>query len=424
MPKKTTLKGQFLRTSLAMLVLSLLIGVAVMVAVMIFFTVRVPDGEKFLMESLSFLFGKQTIGPSRMVPVLVLAGVLLCLMMTGVCILLTSRLTGRITATLKTLRQAADNLRDGELDFQILSCDERELDELSHSLESVRQRLKATAVADNLRDGELDFQILSCDERELDELSHSLESVRQRLKATAVAEAAAQEERGLLMANLSHDLRTPITAIKGYVEGIQDGIANTPEKQRHYLEIVYNKSVILERLVRNMSDFSEYELGRMQYHFEYVEMGPFLRDLAEEYQVDVQQNGMTFTAQIPQGHYVVTADRSKLKRVLDNLVSNAIKYGRAGGAIALTAEEYERGLVIQVSDNGKGISAQALRHVFDSFFREDSARTSSVPGSGLGLAICRSIVDSHHGKIWLTSDEGEGTRAFLYLPLQKEEGLL
>ena len=86
MPKKTTLKGQFLRTSLAMLVLSLLIGVAVMVAVMIFFTVRVPDGEKFLMESLSFLFGKQTIGPSRMVPVLVLAGVLLCLMVTGVCI--------------------------------------------------------------------------------------------------------------------------------------------------------------------------------------------------------------------------------------------------------------------------------------------------------------------------------------------------
>lgn len=95
--EKTTLKGQFLWTSLAMLVLSLLIGVAVMVAVMIFFTVRVPDGEKFLMESLSFLFGKQTIGPSRMVPVLVLAGVLLCLMVTGVCILLTSRLTGRIT---------------------------------------------------------------------------------------------------------------------------------------------------------------------------------------------------------------------------------------------------------------------------------------------------------------------------------------
>ena len=176
--------------------------------------------------------------------------------------------------------------------------------------------------------------------------------------------------------------------------------------------------------MRNMSDFSEYELGRMQYHFEYVDMGPFLRDLGEEYAEDARQNQMTFTSQIPPGEHIVTADRGKLKRVLDNLVSNAVKYGRPGGAIALTAEEYEKGLVIQVSDNGKGISPQALGHVFDSFFRADTARTSSVPGSGLGLAICRSIVESHHGKIWLTSEEGEGTRAFLYLPLHKEEGVL
>lgn len=384
MPKKTTLRGQFLRTSLEMLGLSLLIGLGLMAAVMTCFVLRVPDGGQFLADSFSFVFGKETMGPSGMVPFLILAGVLLCLLVAGVCILLTSRLTGKITVTLKTLRQAADNLRDGELDFQILSCDQRELDELSQSLESVRQRLKAAAVA----------------------------------------EAAAQDERGLLMANLSHDLRTPITAIKGYVEGIQDVIANTPEKQAHYLQIIYNKSVVLEKLVRNMSDFSEYELGRMQYHFEYVDMGPFLRDLGEEYRDDVEQNGLSLVCQIPTGHYVVTADRGKLKRVLDNLISNAIKYSRPQGSIALTAEEYERGLVIQVSDNGKGIGTQALRHVFDSFFREDAARTSSVPGSGLGLAICRSIVDSHHGKIWLTSEEGEGTRAFIYLPLQKEEGLL
>ena len=377
MPKKTTLRQQFLRAGLLMLVLSLVLGLGVIIAVMVVFCQRVPDGEKFLAESLAFLFGKETMGPSGMVPYLVLAGA-------GVCILVTHRLTGRITATLKTLRRAADNLRDGELDFQILSCELRELDELSQSLESVRQRLKATAVA----------------------------------------EAGAQEERGLLMANLSHDLRTPITAIKGYVEGIQDGIANTPEKQRHYLDIIYNKSLVMEKLVRNMSDFSEYELGRMQYHFEYVDMSPFLRDLGEEYQEDARQNGMTFSSQIPQGRYIVTADRGKLKRVLDNLISNAVKYGRPGGAIALSAEEYEKGLVIQVSDNGKGISPQALGHVFDSFFRADTARTSSVPGSGLGLAICRSIVESHHGKIWLTSEEGEGTRAFLYLPLQKEEGVL
>ena len=205
--------------------------------------------------------------------------------------------------------------------------------------------------------------------------------------------------------------------------GCYGSVAATPEKQRHYLDIVYNKSVVLEKLVRNMSDFSEYELGRMQYHFEYVDMTPFLQDLAEEYQYDVQQSGMTFQAALPKGSYTVTADRGKLKRVLDNLVSNAVKYGKPGGEIHFSAEEYEGGLVLQVTDNGKGISPQALHHVFDSFFRADAARTSSVPGSGLGLAICRSIVDSHHGKIWLTSEEGEGTRAFVYLPLQKEEGM-
>jgi len=380
MPKKKTLKGRFLQTGLLMLLLSLFISV-VLVAVMLgAFALQVPGGESFILAMLTLLEGEFS-GPGRILPYFILGCVLLALSVAGVCLWLTSRYTGRITETLNTLRQAADNLQQGELDFEILSCQEQELDQLSQSLEGVRQRLKAAAVA----------------------------------------EAAAQEARGLLMANLSHDMRTPITAIKGYVEGIRDGIANTPEKQAHYLDIVYSKTTVLEKLVRNMSDFSEYELGRMQYHFEYVDLAPFLMDLGEEYALEAQGAGMTFTCQVPAGPFVVPADRNKIKRVLDNLLSNAIKYGRPNGAIALTAEEYEKGLVIQLTDNGKGIGAEALRHVFDSFYRADAARSSAVPGSGLGLAICRSIVESHHGKIWLTSEEGAGTRAFVYLPLREED---
>lgn len=368
MPKKTTLRQQFLRAGLLMLVLSLVLGLGVIIAVMVVFCQRVPDGEKFLAESLAFLFGKETMGPSGMVPYLVLARGGAVPAGGGGVHPGDPPAHRRITATLKTLRRAADNLRDGELDFQILSCELRELDELSQSLESVRQRLKATAVA----------------------------------------EAGAQEERGLLMANLSHDLRTPITAIKGYVEGIQDGIANTPEKQRHYLDIIYNKSLVMEKLVRNMSDFSEYELGRMQYHFEYVDMSPFLRDLGEEYQEDARQNGMTFSSQIPQGRYIVTADRGKLKRVLDNLISNAVKYGRPGGAIALSAEEYEKGLVIQVSDNGKGISPQALSHVFDSSFRADTAAPVPCPAAAWGWPSA--------GALWKATTEKSGS------PARRERG--
>lgn len=382
MSRKTTLNGRFLQTSLLMLALSLVIALMLVTAVLAVFAARVPGGQHFIADMLDLLLGEFS-GPGRIVPYFVLGVVLLCLFVSAVCIALTSRLTGQISATLKTLRRAADHLGDGELDFEILACRERELDELSQSLERVRQRLKAAAAL----------------------------------------EAAAQEERGLLMANLSHDLRTPITAIKGYVEGIRDGVANTPEKQARYLDTIYNKSLVLERLVRNMTDFSEYELGRMQYHFEYVELAAFLLDLSEEYQREALNNGLTFTSQIPAGPFVAVADRNKLKRVLDNLVSNATKYSRPNGSIHLTAEAYEGGLVLQLSDNGKGIGSEALRHVFDSFYREDTARSSAIPGSGLGLAICRSIVDSHHGKIWLTSEEGEGTRAFVYLPLQKEEDI-
>ncbi len=383
MRKKTTLWGRFIQTGLLMLALSLVVGLVLVAAMLFLFSAQVPEGESFLRTVIDLVLGEMT-GPGRMLPYFILGVVLLCLCVSGICIALTSRITGQIGDTLKTLRQAADRLREGDLDFEILSCQERELDELGQALESVRQRLKQAAAA----------------------------------------EAAAQEERGLLMANLSHDMRTPVTAIKGYVEGIRDGIANTPEKQAHYLDIVYSKTLVLEKLVRNMTDFSEYELGRMQYHFEYVEMIGFLTDLGEEYAQEVTGAGMTFTHDLAPGPYWVTADRNKLKRVLDNLLSNAIKYGRPNGAIHLTAEPYEGGLVLQLSDNGKGISSRALGHVFDSFFRADAARSSAVPGSGLGLAICRAIIDSHHGKIWLTSEEGEGTRAFIYLPLRKEEDTL
>ena len=382
MPRKTTLRGLFLRTGLLMLVLSVLIGLALVAVMLTAFALGDPQGHSFV-QSMTRLVRSEFAG-RRILPYFVVGAVLLCLAVAGVCIALTTRLAARVAAPLRTLRRAADDLREGDLDFEILSCRERELDELCQSLENVRQRLKAAAKA----------------------------------------EAAAQEERGLLMANLSHDLRTPVTAIKGYVEGIRDGVASTPERQAHYLDVVYAKTLVLEKLVGNMTDFSEYELGRMQYHFEYVELTAFLEDLCLEYRADAEQADMSFRQDIAAGPLHVTADRGKLKRVLDNLISNALKYGRAGGTVCLTAEVYRQGVVLEVADNGRGIGAQALGHVFDSFFREDAARSSAVPGSGLGLAISRSIVESHHGKIWLTSVEGEGTHAFVYLPLTgKEEGV-
>ena len=382
MQKKTTLRGLYLRTGILMLVLSLVIGLVLAAVMLALFAAGNPQGQSFV-QSMTKLVHREFAGRA-ILPYFTIGVVLLCLAVAGLCFVLTSRVTGRLSATLKELRRAADDLREGDLDHEILSCRERELDELAQSLEGVRQRLKAASLA----------------------------------------EAAAQEERGLLMANLSHDLRTPITAIKGYVEGIRDGVASTPEKRDHYLEVVYAKTLVLEGLVGNMTDFSEYELGRMQYHFERVELSAFLADLIPEYQADVRGREMAFVAKPLASPATVTADRGKLKRVLDNLVSNAVKYGRPGGTVVLAAEGYRQGVILSVSDDGRGIPEEALAHVFDSFFRADAARSSSVPGSGLGLAICKSIAESHHGKLWLTSREGEGTHAYLYLPLAAKEDLL
>ncbi len=382
MQKKTTLRGLYLRTGILMLVLSLVIGLVLAAVMLALFAAGNPQGQSFV-QSMTKLVHREFAGRA-ILPYFTIGIVLLCLAVAGLCFVLTSRVTGRLSATLKELRRAADDLREGDLDHEILSCRERELDELAQSLEGVRQRLKAASLA----------------------------------------EAAAQEERGLLMANLSHDLRTPVTAIKGYVEGIRDGVANTPEKRDHYLEVVYAKTLVLEGLVGNMTDFSEYELGRMQYHFERVELAAFLADLIPEYQADVRGREMAFVAKPLASPATVTADRGKLKRVLDNLVSNAVKYGRPGGTVVLAAEGYRQGVILSVSDDGRGIPEEALAHVFDSFFRADAARSSSVPGSGLGLAICKSIAESHHGKLWLTSREGEGTHAYLYLPLAAKEDLL
>ena len=382
MQKKTTLRGLYLRTGILMLVLSLVIGLVLAAVMLALFAAGNPQGQSFV-QSMTKLVHREFAGRA-ILPYFTIGVVLLCLAVAGLCFVLTSRVTGRLSATLKELRRAADDLREGDLDHEILSCRERELDELAQSLEGVRQRLKAASLA----------------------------------------EAAAQEERGLLMANLSHDLRTPVTAIKGYVEGIRDGVASTPEKRDHYLEVVYAKTLVLEGLVGNMTDFSEYELGRMQYHFERVELSAFLADLIPEYQADVRGREMAFVAKPLASPATVTADRGKLKRVLDNLVSNAVKYGRPGGTVVLAAEGYRQGVILSVSDDGRGIPEEALAHVFDSFFRADAARSSSVPGSGLGLAICKSIAESHHGKLWLTSREGEGTHAYLYLPLAAKEDLL
>lgn len=271
---------------------------------------------------------------------------------------------------------------------------------------------------DQICNGDLNTEIIGSEDREIDELCRSLNTMQQKLKANQAAENAAKEDRSLLIANISHDMRTPVTTIKGYLQAIRDGVADTPEQVEKCYRHIYAKTEFLERLAADMTEFSQQESGRLCYHFEPVELHSFLHDMAAEYREEAEGKGFGFSLDLPETQVMIRADRYRLQRVMQNLLSNAMKYNKPGGSIHVSLETADHYAYIRVADSGIGIGSDSLKKVFDTFYREDSSR-GNVSGHGLGLAIAKQIIENHRGKIWVQSKEGEGTEVFLCLPLNQ-----
>lgn len=231
-----------------------------------------------------------------------------------------------------------------------------------------------------------------------------------------------ERERNLMLAHISHDLRTPVTAIKGYAEGLIDGVASTPDMQRRYAETIEQKAQTMERMIEQMSNFSELELGRMSFDFVTGDIFDYLRTLCDDFRVDLERVGADFEAVIPSDKLDVRLDPEKLGRVFQNILSNAIKYRSPERklSVKLTAERTPTGVHIIISDNGRGIAQSDAEKVFEGFYRGDPARTAGAAGHGLGLAIARQIMQKHGGRIWITGRVGEGTDVHITL-IKKED---
>lgn len=281
-------------------------------------------------------------------------------------------------------------------------------------LKPIKQLQKS---AEKITEGDLNFEVMACDDKELNDLCTSFDKIRKKLKENAEKEVKISEERNMLMANISHDMRTPITTIKGYLEGIKDGVANSPLKMEKYLDTIYSKAIVLERLVDNMTEYSELELGRMQYAFEFLNITEFFNSLVQVYKDEVNEQALKMESNIVSKDMIIVGDKSKLKRVFDNLVSNAIKYNKEEGTISISLTNERNGALICVTDTGKGINENDINSVFDGFYRGDAAR-SNIKGNGLGLGICKQIIESHHGKIWIKSEQDVGTEVYIYIPLR------
>ncbi|WP_144510110.1 cell wall metabolism sensor histidine kinase WalK [Bacillus sp. FJAT-22090] len=270
--------------------------------------------------------------------------------------------------------------------------------------------------AERIKSGDLNFEIKASSNDEIGQLNRAFEEMRIKLKESVSLQIQYEENRKELLSNISHDLKTPITSIIGYVEGIKDGVANTPQKMEKYLTTVYSKAKDMDALIDELFLFSKLDLKKEPFHFETVELDKYMRDYVEELYLDLLQQGIHVEVHLLNKPIYVTADREKLKRVLANLMSNCVKYmNKDKKYISITVQEQLYDVVVQVTDNGQGIELSALPHIFDRFYRAEQSRNSQTGGSGLGLAIAKKIVGEHGGEIWVTSELGKGTSIFFSL---------
>lgn len=271
----------------------------------------------------------------------------------------------------------------------------------------------------NIKDGNLDFELEVETDDEIGQLCRDFEEMRLRLKETTSEKVEYDKRSKELISNISHDLKTPITAIKGYVEGIMDGVADTPEKMDRYIRTIYNKANDMDNLINELTLYSKIDSNRIPYNFSTISVSDYFDDCAADLKIDIESRGIKFDyLNYVEGDVKIIADAEQLKRVINNIVSNSAKYmDKSQKQIHLRVKDVGDFVQVEIEDNGKGIGAKELPYIFERFYRTDASRNSATGGSGIGLSIVKKIIEEHGGKIWATSKEGTGT--IMYFVIRK-----
>ena len=239
-----------------------------------------------------------------------------------------------------------------------------------------------------IKEGNFEYTLQTDAKGEIGDLYRNYEDMRLRLKENTEENEESEKQNRELVSNISHDLKTPITAIKGYVEGIMDGVADTPEKMDKYIKTIYNKANDMERLINELTYYSGIDNNRIPYNFHRINVADYFGDCVEEVGLDLEQ----------------------MKKVINNIISNSVKYmDKPRGVIDIRILDEVDSIRIEIEDNGKGIAQKDLPKIFERFYRTDASRNSAQGGSGIGLSIVKKIVEDHGGYIWATGKEGEGT---------------
>ncbi|WP_077298669.1 cell wall metabolism sensor histidine kinase WalK [Virgibacillus pantothenticus] len=241
---------------------------------------------------------------------------------------------------------------------------------------------------------------------------------------TVISDVTEQEkveaERREFVSNVSHELRTPLTTMKSYVEALNDGAWEDKEIAPKFLNVVHNETERMIRMVNDLLQLSKMDAKEYPLLKERVEFVSYYHQIIDRFEMQIPK-GIHLQRELPNGSYYVWMDKDKMTQVLDNIITNAIKYSPEGGTIKLKAEYRRHHLLISIQDQGMGIAYDKLEKIFERFYRADKARTRKLGGTGLGLAIAKELVEAHHGQIWATSKEGKGTVVYFTLPLMNQK---
>lgn len=227
-------------------------------------------------------------------------------------------------------------------------------------------------------------------------------------------------ERREFVSNVSHELRTPLTTMRSYLEALAEGAWEDKDIAPRFLTVTQNETERMIRLVNDLLKLSKMDSRDYQLNKEWVNIVEYFHHVIDRFEMAKEQN-VTFKRKLPSSGIFIEVDLDKLTQVLDNIISNALKYSPEGGQITFRVKEVGEMVELSISDQGMGIPKDNLKKIFERFYRVDKARTRKMGGSGLGLAIAKEMVEAHGGNIWARSEEGKGTTIYLTLPYDRSQ---
>ncbi|MGE8203505.1 sensor histidine kinase [Heyndrickxia sp. NPDC080065] len=269
-----------------------------------------------------------------------------------------------------------------------------------------------------ISEGEFDFQVPVYTNNELGEMASNINRISEKLHHSLQEERQAVQAKNELITNVSHDLRTPLTSIMGYLRLIEEDRYKDEVELRYYVNIAYEKAINLERMVSDLFEYTRVNFGSLRLEKTEIDLIQLLSQITAQFIPLLEEAGMEANIVTADDNIMIKADADKLVRIFENLISNGMKYGKEGKKILIKAKRLEEFAVVEVINYGKPISSVDLPHIFDRFYRVEKSRSLDTGGSGLGLAITKSIVDQHGGYIEVTSNECE-TNFTITLPLNQ-----